>query len=355
VIFGGEALELGCLRGWMERHGDEQPELVNMYGITETTVHVSYRRISRQDVEERANNSVIGVPIPDLDVYVLDGQGQLAPIGVPGELYVGGGGVARGYLHHPELTAQRFIPHPFSLEPGARLYRTGDLARYLPEGELEYLGRIDNQVKIRGFRIELGEIEATLAEHPAVHEAVVVARADVPGDKRLVAYIVPSPFEIFDTNEVRGSLFQKLPAYMVPTSFVMLDELPLTPSGKLDRRALPAPEHSGIESEREYVAPRTEAEELLAGIWTRLLKVEQVGVNDNFFELGGHSVLVTRMIAEVNSLFQVELSLRLVFETPILEYIASEIEKAKAHNAKPAEPEIIPIARELRRVKRFTS
>jgi hypothetical protein len=274
---------------------------------------------------------------------------------VPGEIYVGGAGVARGYLHRPELTAERFIPHPFSSEPGARLYRTGDLARYLPEGELEYLGRIDNQVKIRGFRIELGEIEATLAEHPAVHEAVVMVREDVPGDKRLAAYVVPSPFEIFDTNEVRGALFEKLPAYMVPTSFVMLDQLPLTPSGKLDRRALPAPELSGIQSEREYVAPRTEVEESLAGIWTRLLKVERVGVNDNFFELGGHSVLVTRMISEVNSIFQVDISLRIVFETPIISSIASEIEKAMAGHTKSLEPEIIPIARELRRVKRQTS
>jgi hypothetical protein len=326
-----------------------------MYGITETTVHVSYRRIRKQDVAERANSSLIGQPIPDLDVYILDGQGQLVPVGVPGEIYVGGGGVARGYLHHPELTAERFIPHPFSSKPGDRLYRTGDLARYLPDGDLEYLGRIDNQVKIRGFRIELGEIEAMLAEHPAVHEAVVMVREDVSEDKRLVAYVVPSPFEIFDTNEVRGALFEKLPAYMVPTSFVMLDQLPLTPSGKLDRRALPAPEYSGIESEREYVAPRTEVEELLAAIWTRLLKVERVGVNDNFFELGGHSVLVTRMISEVNSNFQVDISLRVVFETPIMSSIASEIEKAMAGNTKPLEPEITPIARELRRVKRQTS
>jgi amino acid adenylation domain-containing protein len=351
VILGGEALEMGRLQGWMERHGEQRPEIVNMYGITETTVHVSYRRIWQKDVIERANSSLIGQPLPDLDVYVLDVQGQLAPVGVPGEIYVGGGGVARGYLHRPELTAERFIPHPFSAERGARLYRTGDLARYLPEGELEYLGRIDNQVKIRGFRIELGEIEATLAEHPAVHEAVVMVRDDVSGDKRLVAYVVPSPFEIFDTNEVRGALFEKLPAYMVPTSFVILDQLPLTPSGKLDRRALPAPEHSGIESEREYVAPRTEVEESLASIWTRLLKVERVGVNDNFFELGGHSVLVTRMISEVNSIYEVDVSLRVVFETPTLSSIASEIEKAIAGNTKPAEPAIIPITRELRRVK----
>ena len=178
-----------------------------------------------------------------------------------------------------------------------------------------------------------------------------MVRDDVSGDKRLVAYVVPSPFEIFDTNEVRGALFEKLPAYMVPTSFVILDQLPLTPSGKLDRRALPAPEHSGIESEREYVAPRTEVEESLANIWTRLLKVERVGVNDNFFELGGHSVLVTRMISEVNSIYEVDVSLRVVFETPTLSSIASEIEKAIAGNTKPAEPAITPIARELRRVK----
>nr|QEO74481.1 condensation domain-containing protein [uncultured bacterium] len=351
VIFGGEALDPRSLLPWFERHGDGRPRLVNMYGITETTVHVTYRPLTREDASA-SRGSVIGRPIPDLDVYVLDARGNPAPVGVPGELYVGGDGLARGYLHRPGLTAERFIPHPFGDEPGARLYRTGDWARLMPDGELEYLGRVDNQVKIRGFRIEPGEIEAELAEHPAVHEAVVVAREDTPGDKRLVAYVVPSPFEIFNASEVRAALVEKLPAYMVPTAFVVLDELPLTPSGKLNRRALPAPERGDTGGAAEYVAPRTEIEELLAGVWARLLKIERVGVHDDFFALGGHSVLATRMIAEVNKLFQVDVPLRAVFETPAMSSIAAEIEKARASGAGPQEPDIIPIARERRRVRR---
>jgi acyl-coenzyme A synthetase/AMP-(fatty) acid ligase/SAM-dependent methyltransferase/acyl carrier protein len=202
VIFGGEALELKSLIPWFERHGDQKPRLINMYGITETTVHVTYRPLTKEDAES-ATGSVIGVPIPDLQLYVLDAHRQPVPIGVPGEIYVGGGGVARGYLHRPELTAERFIPHPYSDEPGARLYKTGDLARILPDGDIQYLGRIDQQVKIRGFRIELGEIAAALEEHPAVRQAVVVDREDVQGDKRLVAYVVQNPDYSADEESAR--------------------------------------------------------------------------------------------------------------------------------------------------------
>ncbi len=299
VIFGGEALELQSLKPWFDRHGDERPLLVNMYGITETTVHVSYRPISAADLEE-VKGSVIGGAIPDLQIYALDAKLRPAPIGVTGEMYVGGAGVARGYLKRPELTAERFIPDPFSVEAGARLYRTGDLARYLADGDLEYQGRIDHQVKIRGFRIELGEIEAALASHPMIGEAVVLARDDKPDEKRLVAYLVTKPDAAPSISELREFLKQKLPEYMTPAAFVTLDALPLTENGKLDRRALPAPDAARPELEEAFVAPRNAREQTLAEIWARTLGLERVGVHDNFFELGGDSILSIQIIARAN-------------------------------------------------------
>ncbi|WP_420895036.1 non-ribosomal peptide synthetase, partial [Sorangium cellulosum] len=269
VVFGGEAVDLPSLRPWFERHGDRRPQLVNMYGITETTVHVTYRPLSSSDLEG-GSSSPVGRPIPDLQVYVLDGSKQLLPVGVPGELYVGGAGVARGYLNRPELTAERFIQDPFRGEPAARLYRTGDLGRWLPDGELEHLGRIDHQVKIRGFRIELGEIESVLAQHPAVRDAVVIAREDAPGDKRLVAYLVAREAPLPTVSELRSHVQSKLPEYMVPAAFVELSALPLTANGKLDREALPAPGQQRPELQHSYVAPRTPEEELLAEIWAEV-------------------------------------------------------------------------------------
>ena len=291
VIFGGEALELSSLQPWFDRHGDSSPQLVNMYGITETTVHVTYRPLSKADLHDTA--SVIGRPIPDLQVYLLDQNLQPVPIGVRGEMYVGGAGVTRGYLNRPELTQQRFISNPFAEVEGSRLYRTGDLARYLPNGELEYLGRIDNQVKIRGFRIELGEIEGLLAQHPAVWENLVIIREDEPGDKRLVAYVVPKPEQSTTIQELRQFLGNQLPSYMIPNAFVLLESLPLTSNGKIDRRALPKPDLDSTQLEK-FVAPRSPIEEMLAQIWTQVLKIEQVGIHDNFFELGGHSLLATQ-------------------------------------------------------------
>ncbi len=326
VIFGGEALELQSLQPWFERYGDKSPQLVNMYGITETTVHVTYRPLTSADVTQ-AQGSVIGSPIPDLQVYLLDQNQQLVPMGVPGEMYIGGAGLARGYLNRKELTQQRFIFHPFV--PGTRLYRTGDLARYLPNGELEYLGRIDNQVKIRGFRIELGEIEVILCQYPPVREAVVMVREDVPGDRRLVAYIVSK----LDTNttqtELRSFVKQHLPEYMIPSAFVLLDSLPLTPNGKIDRRALPAPEQTRPELEQTFVAPRNPTEAILAGIWVKILGIEQVGINDNFFELGGHSLLATQVISQVRKAFGLEIPLRHLFASPTIGELAKHIEKAK--------------------------
>jgi non-ribosomal peptide synthetase component F len=352
VIFGGEALEINSLQPWFNRHGDQCPQLVNMYGITETTVHVTYRPLSMTDLDSTA--SVIGCPIPDLQVYLLDQYLQLVPVGVPGEMYVGGAGVTKGYLNRPELTTERFIPSPFEKDEvipptplnkggtqgGAKLYKTGDLARYLPNGELEYLGRIDNQVKIRGFRIELGEIEALLASHPQIWETVVLVWDDTTGDKRLVAYLVPQPEITIIIDEIRQFLKAKLPDYMVPNAFVILAALPLTANGKIDRRALPPPE-SGSEASDKYVAPRTPMEEILATIWSEVLKVEKVGINDNFFELGGHSLLATKLVAQIRDRLKIELPLRQLFNSATLAELAQGIEQFKQEKS-PIVPAILP-------------
>ncbi|MEH2084715.1 MAG: non-ribosomal peptide synthase/polyketide synthase [Nostoc sp.] len=336
VIFGGEALELSSLQPWFERHSDTLPQLVNMYGITETTVHVTYRPLNKADLQSAA--SIIGRPIPDLQVYVLDEHQKPVPIGIGGEMYVGGEGVARGYLNRPDLTQQRFISHPFSNNPQARLYKTGDKARYLANGELEYLGRIDNQVKIRGFRIELGEIETLLASHPQVWESVVVVREDEPEDKRLVAYLVKSD-ESLTTNQLRSFLKAKLPEYMIPSALVMLPSLPLTANGKVDRRALPKPDLDGTLLEK-YVAPRTPTEEILTQIWVQVLKVEQVGIQDNFFELGGHSLLATQLVSRIRNIFKVELPLRELFATATVAELAQSIGQLQQQNLELYKPPI---------------
>jgi acyl carrier protein len=267
----------------------------------------------------------VGRPISNTQIYILDQQRQLAPIGVAGELYLGGDGLARGYLHRPDLTSEKFIPNPFSEDSAARLYMTGDLARYFPDGTIEYLGRIDHQVKIRGFRIELGEIESVSGRHPAVEEAVIIAREDVPGDKRLVGYVVPTQ-EAVSTSELRQHLKQTLPDYMVPAHFVMLDALPLTPNGKVDRRALPAPDRMRPDLEEVFIAPRTQTEELVAGIWSNVLGLERIGVHDNFFELGGHSLLATRVVARIQQEFEVDLKLMDFFKLPTIAELAKGIE-----------------------------
>ncbi|HET9226022.1 MAG TPA: amino acid adenylation domain-containing protein, partial [Thermoanaerobaculia bacterium] len=311
VVFGGEALELASLAPWYERHAEDRPRLVNMYGITETTVHVTYRPLSQKDVEE-ARGSAIGVPIPDLSLRVLDRDLRLQPIGVPGEIHVGGEGLALGYLGRPELTAERFVPDPFGL-PGARLYRSGDLARYLADGDVEYLGRIDHQVKIRGFRIELGEIEAALTSQPEIREAVVLAREDKPGDKRLVAYLVAE--RELPSGELRERLKAKLPEYMVPAAFVTLPALPLTSNGKVDRKALAAPEAVSVQK-GERTAPRTALERFLADLWQGSLGSDEVGIEDDFFELGGNSIsgaiLINRLQEALDEIVQVVV----IFDAP---------------------------------------
>jgi amino acid adenylation domain-containing protein/non-ribosomal peptide synthase protein (TIGR01720 family) len=294
IIFGGEALDLWSLRPWIDRYGDRTPGLINMYGITETTVHVTYRKITHADLVAQSG-SVIGGPIADLRLYVLNAQRQPVPMGVAGELYVGGAGVARGYLHRPELTAERFLADPFRADINDRLYRTGDLARRLPNGDLEYLGRVDQQVKIRGFRIELGEIEAVLTRQPGVREAVVVAREDSPGDKRLVAYFVADANQ--SARDIRAALCAVLPEHMVPASLVRLAALPLTANGKIDRVALPRPELQRSETGNAYAAPRFPTEEMLCRIWREILGVDEVGIHDNFFALGGDSILAIQVIS----------------------------------------------------------
>lgn len=322
VIFGGEALEMQSLRPWFERHGDRQPQLVNMYGITETTVHVTYRPLTMDDLKA---DSVIGVAIPDLQVYILDARCQPVPIGVPAEMYVGGAGLARGYLRRPELTAERFIPDHLTGRPGSRLYRTGDLARFLPGRDIEYLGRIDQQVKIRGFRVELGEIESVLCQHPAVREAVVLARDDSPGNKRLVAYLVctgatPS------VKELREHLKKKLPDYMVPAAYVPIEKIPLTNNGKVDRKALPEPSQDRPDMGRERVAPRTETEKELCRIWTEVLGVDQISIHDDFFDLGGHSLLAMRVRSRIADAFEITLDIRTLFQDRTVSLLAERIE-----------------------------
>ena len=292
VVFGGEALEPYALKPWIERNDLARTRLVNMYGITETTVHVTYRPLDREDIVG-GKGSVIGRPIPDMRVRILDAEGEPVPIGVAGEMYVGGAGVARGYLHRDALTAQRFLDDPFA--PGERLYRSGDLARWTAHCDIEYLGRNDFQVKIRGFRIELGEIEARLADCAGVREAAVIAREDAAGDKRLVAYVVSEAGAAPAVSDLREALAAALPEYMVPAAFVILDALPLTGNGKLDRQALPAPGEDSV-ARRGYAAPQGEREREVAAIWRELLGVERIGRLDNFFELGGHSLLVIGMI-----------------------------------------------------------
>ncbi len=320
VIFGGEMLEMQALKPWFERHGDQKPQLVNMYGITETTVHVTYRPLSLSDT---VSGSVIGRPLPDLQVYLLDRYLEPVPIGVPGEMYVGGAGVARGYLNRPELTEERFISDTFLADARARLYKTGDLARRLGNGDIEYLGRIDQQVKIRGFRIELGEIESVLTNHPGVRESVVIVSEGEHADKRLIAYFVEQKGHNPTPSELHAFLKEQVPEYMVPVAFVKLEQMPLTSNGKIDQRALPAPEMVRPAPEIKFLAPRTPLEEEVANAWKRVLGLELVGVKDNFFEIGGHSLLATRVIILLRANLGANLSLRMLFENPTVEGMAS--------------------------------
>ncbi|MDZ8258877.1 non-ribosomal peptide synthetase [Nostoc sp. ChiQUE01b] len=360
IITAGEQLQITpAISQWLGKLGN--CILHNHYGPSESHVVTTFT----------LNNSVdtwpllppIGKPIANTQIYILDKYLQPVPIGVPGELYIGGVALARGYLNRPELTREKFIPNPFEeaegreqrvagVPPvvatakrqeagGSKLYKTGDLARYLPNGNIEYLGRIDNQVKIRGFRIELGEIEAALSQHSDVQACCVIPREDTPGDKRLVAYVVAHRDSTLTISELRQYLKVKLPDYMVANAFVILDSLPVTPSGKVDRRALPAPDlHNEITD--KYVAPRNPIEELLAQIWAQVLKLEQVGIHDNFFELGGHSLLATQLVSRIRNIFKVELPLRDLFTSATVAELAQVIEQLQQHDLELSTPPILP-------------
>ena len=325
VVFGGEALDVQSLRPWFDAFGDRKPRLVNMYGITETTVHVTYRPLSVADLDRPA--SVIGAPIPDLRLFILDERGEVLPIGVPGEMYVGGAGVARGYLNRDELTAERFVDRiACRMDPAGppqRLYRTGDLARFLDDGDVEYLGRVDQQVKIRGFRIELGEIEAALSGHPGVAEVAVVAHRRNDGSNQLVAYLVPvdgAP----DVTDLRAHLERVLPEYMVPAAFVALPSLPLTANGKLDRAALPDPADARLAS-AGFVEPGDGIEQAIAGVLRDVLRVERLGVHDNFFDLGADSLLLAVAHGRIRQAIGRDLSLVSLYKHPTVRTLAAAL------------------------------
>ena len=352
IVIGGEAIQPAKVQQWQTVTGQYSPlpRLLNGYGPTEATIAATLSEFTSPTI----TNIPIGRPISNTQVYILDAFLQPVPVGVAGELHIGGMGLARGYFNRPELTQEKFIPNSFEkdevipptpLNKGgnepSKLYKTGDLARYLPKGELEYLGRIDNQVKIRGFRIELGEIEALLASHPQIWETVVIVRDDATGDKRLVAYIVPQSEKTITINEIRQFLKAQLPGYMIPNAFVILDALPLTANGKIDSRALPPPESSSEPSDK-YVAPRTPIEDILVTVWSEVLKVEKVGINDNFFELGGHSLLATKLVAQIRDRLKVELPLRQLFNSATLAELAQGIEQLKQQKSDTIVPAILP-------------
>jgi amino acid adenylation domain-containing protein/non-ribosomal peptide synthase protein (TIGR01720 family) len=319
LIFGGEALSPVKLRTWKQRYAGCR--IVNMYGITETTVHVTYKEIGWEEIENGASN--IGRPIPTLSCYVLAANGQPAPVGVPGELYVGGAGVARGYLNRPELTAQRFIPDPFG-QAGGKLYRSGDLARWLPDGNLVYLGRIDHQVKIRGYRIELGEIETVLQKAPGVAQAVVVVRDELQGQKQLIGYFVPG--EDRDKTDILSFLGARLPDHMLPSMLIELNEMPLTPNGKVDKKKLPAPAEASLSLKNRYAAPESEIERELCAIWQELLRIERIGIYDNFFELGGNSLLAIRLISYIKKKLTLTISIHSIFQFACISDLGKYIE-----------------------------
>ncbi len=340
LILGGEA----CSWQLVAKIQDLAPkcQIFNHYGPTETTVGVlTYQVESAVDCQ----TVPLGRPLGNTQIYLLDRHLQPVAIGVPGELYIGGDGLARGYLHSPQQTAANFIPHPWSFSQGARLYRTGDRARYLPDGHIEYLGRIDNQIKLRGFRIELGEIEAILAQHPAVVQNAVIATLDPSGERRLVAYCVAKHKSVPRISDLRDFLKPKLPEYMLPSAFVILDALPLTANGKVDRSALDAIQTARLEDDITFVAPRTPTEEILAGIWAQVLAVEQVGIHNNFFELGGHSLLATQLASRVRTKLAVELPLRSLLENPTVAKLAVYVETTLRGGLSMAAPPLLRMAR----------
>jgi amino acid adenylation domain-containing protein len=324
VVFGGEALDPRSLTPWGERRGAAGPTLVNMYGITETTVHVTYRRIRAEDVT--GGRSRIGVPIPDLDLHLLDPRSfELVPDGTVGEICVGGAGVARGYLHKPDVSAARFVPNGSGDRAGDRLYRSGDLARRRNDGDLEYVGRADDQVKVRGFRIELGDIEAALLGHASVGAAAVVLTTTSGGDRRLAAYVVPKAGAIVRSPDLLAHLHDAIPDYMIPAGVAVLDHLPINEHGKLDRRRLP-PVEAWPARAADPVSPRTATEAALAEIFRSALELPAIGVADNFFDAGGHSMLAVRIVSRARELFGIDLPVSTLFHAPTVERLAAVVD-----------------------------
>jgi amino acid adenylation domain-containing protein len=326
VNLAGEALPGDLVREIYE--ASEVKQVFNLYGPSEDTTYSTYAHIPRS---HDAIHVPIGKPITNTQVYVLDERMELLPIGAPGELFIGGEGLARGYLGHPALTAERFVPDPFSKQSGARLYRTGDWVRWRADGNLDFIGRIDHQVKVRGYRIEMGEIEAALCALEKVEQAVVVAREDQQGEKRLVAYMAVR--KEIEPRELRDSLKHDLPEYMIPSDFVMLKSMPLTLNGKVNRRALPPPTKGPFRPEHEYIAPRAGTESLLAQIWSEVLGLDRIGVEDNFFTLGGHSLQATRVVARVRDAFKMDVPLPLLFQATTIAKLAEVVDQLKQGNA----------------------
>jgi len=338
VNLAGEALPESLVEQIYQIRNVQQ--VINLYGPSEDTTYSTYVKL-RRNTQERVS---IGKPITNSQAYVLDTDMRPVLPGIKGELWLGGQGLARGYLGKPQLTAERFLPDPFGGCPGQRLYRTGDEVRWRRDGNLEFLGRLDHQVKLRGFRIEMGEVETALLEHPSVGQATVMMRAAPGGDKLLAAYIVSNSQTPPDTSELRDYLKQKLPDYMIPAAYVFLERLPLTPNGKLDRKALPQPEAV----RRKYVAPNTPVQETLAAIWAEVLKVDRPGITDNFFEMGGHSLLATQLISRVRETFHVELPLKKLFERPTIETISQYI--LMSSSVSDQQPQLVAVSREAYRV-----
>jgi amino acid adenylation domain-containing protein len=335
LVLGGEASTYELVE--TVRRLDNQCQILNHYGPTETTVGVLTYRVEPGQHRELAAIVPLGQPLSNVQVYILDQRMQPVPLGVAGELYIGGRCVSRGYIKKPSLTAERFVPHPFSTEPGARLYKTGDSVRYSPDGHIQFLGRLDQQIKMRGLRIEPGEIEAAIREYPGANEAAVIFD-ETGGRQRLIAYLVARPQSQISIEELSHHLKRRLPDYMIPSAFVLLDQMPLTSNGKLDRKALPLPESVVQDETSGYTSPRTGVEQVIASIWATLLRRERVGVEDNFFTLGGHSLLATQVLSRVRELLQVKLPLRVLFESPTVGELARAV---IAHESKAGQTEKI--------------
>ncbi len=345
LLFGGEAVEPKWVKEVLQKGVPEH--LLHVYGPTENTTFTTWHPVKH--ISEEATTIPIGRPIANTQVYILDNQQQPVPIGVPGELYIGGDGLARGYLNRPSLTNEYFVPHPFSDQPGTRLYRTGDLGRYLPDGSIEFIGRIDHQVKIRGFRIELEEIEAVLNQHPAVQQSIVIVREDTPGDKDLVGYVVAHAGQSLMASKLRSFVSDKLPNFMVPSTILLLEALPLTSNGKVDRDALPAPKQVRLQEEKSNKRPRTPVEAALGMIWESSLGLDSIGIHENFFELGGHSLKAIELLSRIKTTMNVEVPLTVLFESPTIAGIAARIHERPSHLPsgtfciQKGQPDFIPI------------